>query len=136
MDNKVDWFVFYQEFSKKLLDYKDKRSELVKLVKDAFNEIQDLPLPKLEQNNDIEDIDPFTIFALFNKQSQTQDNKVKIIKAFSNRLGISSNIIPNSFIGIPCVFNKTATFYLFKNERSTNDINLLWDLYLTVSSKF
>lgn len=129
MDNKVDWFVFYQEFSKKLLDYKDKRSELVKLVKDAFNEIQDLPLPKLEQNNDIEDIDPFTIFALFNKQSQTQDNKVKIIKAFSNRLGISSNIIPNSFIGIPCVFNKTATFYLFKNERSTNDINLLWDLY-------
>lgn len=129
MDNKVDWFVFYQEFAKKLLDYKDKRSELVKLVKDVFNEIQDLPLPKLEQNNDIEDIDPFTIFALFNKQSQTQDNKVKIIKAFSNRLGISSNIIPNSFTGIPCVFNKTATFYLFKNERSTNDINLLWDLY-------
>lgn len=128
MNNNVEWFVFYQEFAKKLLDYKDKRSELIKLVKDVFSDIE-LPLPKLEQDNDIEDIDPFTIFALFNKQSQTQDNKVKIIKAFSNRLEISSNITPYSFKGIPCIFNKTATFYLFKNERSTNDINQLWDLY-------
>jgi 5-methylcytosine-specific restriction protein B len=129
MDNNVDWFVFYQEFAKKLLDYKDKRSELVKLVKDVFNDIQDLHLPKLEQDNVIEDIDPFTIFALFNKVKQTVGDKVKIIRAFSNRLGISSNIIPSSFKGIPWIFPKNATFYLFKNERSTNDINLLWDLY-------
>lgn len=129
MDNNVDWFVFYQEFAKKLLDYKDKRSELVKLVKDVFNDIQDLHFPKLEQDNVIEDIDPFTIFALFNKQKQTVGDKVKIIKSFSNRLGISSNIIPSSFKGIPCIFNQNATFYLFKNERSINDINLLWDLY-------
>lgn len=129
MDNNVDWFVFYQEFAKKLLAYKDKRSELVKLVKDVFNDIQDLHLPKMEQDYDIEDIDPFTIFALFNKVKQTVGDKVKIIRAFSNRLGISSNIIPSSFKGIPWIFPKNATFYLFKNERSTNDINLLWDLY-------
>lgn len=131
MNNNVEWFVFYQEFAKKLLDYKDKRSELVKLVTDVFNDIQDLPLPNLEQNNVIENIDPFTIFALFNKQNQNAGDKVKIIISFSKRLGISSNIIPSSFKGIPCIYQGNARFDQFKGERSpnVNDINLLWELY-------
>ena len=133
MNNKVEWFVFYQEFAKKLLDYKDKRSELVKLVTDVFNDIQDLPLPKLEQNKVIEDIDPFTIFALFNKQNQKAGNKVKIIISFSKILGISSNIIPSSFKGIPCIHPLNARFDQFNNEeRSPKDINLLWELYTSV----
>lgn len=124
---------FYQEFAKKLLDYKDKRSELVKLVTDVFNDIQDLPLPKLEQNKVIEDIDPFTIFALFNKQNQKAGNKVKIIISFSKILGISSNIIPSSFKGIPCIHPLNARFDQFNNEeRSPKDINLLWELYTSV----
>lgn len=126
MENNIEWTVFYQEFAKKLLEYKDKRSELVKLVEDVFSDIQ-LPLPTLENVNDIKDIDPFTIFALFNKQGSKQEVKVKIIGAFSNRLEISPNITPNSFKGIPLIPQMTAAFYNKKSAK--NDINLLWDLY-------
>lgn len=32
--NQFDWVDFYEEFSTKLLDYEDKRGELVKKVKE------------------------------------------------------------------------------------------------------
>lgn len=75
----------YKEFGRKLLDYKNSRKELISKIKTLFKNI-DMSLPKLEEGELI-DIDPFTIFALFNKKIKFE-NRIKIItsikKEFEN----------------------------------------------------
>ena len=81
--NQFDWIPFYEEFADKLLTYKDNRQELIKTIKQVYQN-SGIKLPRLERNengeNEIVDIDPFTIFGLFNK-GITNENRVKIITA-------------------------------------------------------
>ena len=43
-------------------------------------------LPTLEKDNQIVDIDPFTVFGLFNKSSMKESNKIKIIQKLLDML--------------------------------------------------
>ena len=81
---QFDWVEFYEEFAQKLLQYKDNRQKLISIIKEIYNEAE-INLPTLELNNDIVDIDPFTIFGLFNK-GITIENRVKIMTGFKNKL--------------------------------------------------
>ena len=84
--NQFDWIPFYEEFADKLLTYKDNRQELIKTIKQVYQN-SGIKLPRLERNengeNEIVDIDPFTIFGLFNK-GITNENRVKIILNYSH----------------------------------------------------
>lgn len=126
MSNKFDWVDFYQEFAKKLLQFKDDREELIEIVKHVYKETN-IKLPKLGNNNVITDIDPFTVFGLFNK-GITRENRLKIISQFAKELDIKSDI-PSSLDSIPIVNNLSATFYSFDEENLTEDINNLWNLF-------
>lgn len=126
MEKNFLWTKFYMEFADKLLSYKNNRTELISKIKEVYD-IAELRLPKLEDNNEIEDIDPFTIFALFNK-GISDDNRVKILKAIAEVFDISTNV-PTSFDGIPVVNNLRATFYYFKGEREEHDIDNLWEVF-------
>ena len=66
MDNKLNftWIAFYTEFSAALLQYKNNRSGLVEKIKTFFSGIG-MKLPTLE-NGELFDIDPFTVYGLFN----------------------------------------------------------------------
>ena len=82
MDNeKFAWVKFYMALAGKLLPYAANRSALVEKVKAVFQKAA-IPLPTLEEDNNVFDIDPFTTFGLFNK-GITNDNRIKIIKAFA-----------------------------------------------------
>ena len=130
-NDKIEWTDFYMEFADKLLEFKNNRSELIKKVQNVFENLN-MALPTLErdsENRDIVpfDIDPFTIFALFNKQI-SYETRVDIITQFKKEFQLK-NDVPNSFHGIAVVNNLKATFYWFNENRGENDLNNLWKLY-------
>ncbi len=63
---RYTWVNFYTEFATKLLEYKSNRQTLISKLKRVF-ENAGINLPKLEIDINIIDIDPFTIFATFNR---------------------------------------------------------------------
>ena len=127
-DRETDyqWVNFYTEFADVLLQFMDNRSTLIEKIKEIYTSIN-FKLPKLETNNEIEDIDPFTVFALFNK-GISNDNRIRILTAIANIFNIKTEV-PVTFDGIPVVNNFGAAFYSFKEGRGDNDIDNLWELF-------
>lgn len=125
--NQFDWVDFYKEFANTLLQYKNNREILVEKVEKIY-ELTGIYMPTLERNRKLVDIDPFTIFGLFNKSSMTVDNRNKIISTVANLFDIKAPI-PTSFDGIPLLNNQNATYYYFIDERDEDDIDTLWGLY-------
>lgn len=127
--NQFDWVPFYKELANSLLDYKDDRKPLIAKVKQIY-EITGISMPTLEgNNNQLVDIDPFTIFGLFNKHL-TDENRKKIISAVASLFNISAPV-HTSFDSIPVLNNQNATFYYFLPDRGDNDIDDLWNLLAT-----
>ena len=125
--NQFDWIDFYKEFANTLLQYKNNRGILIENVEKIY-ELTGIYMPTLERNKQLVDIDPFTIFGLFNKSSMTIDNRNKIITTVANLFDIKAPI-PTSFDGIPLLNNQNATYYYFVDERDEDDIDTLWGLY-------
>lgn len=125
--NQFDWIDFYKEFANTLLQYKNNREVLVEKVEKIY-ELTGIYMPTLERHRKLIDIDPFTIFGLFNKSSMTVDNRNKIISTVANLFDIKAPI-PTSFDGIPLLNNQNATYYYFIDERDEDDIDTLWGLY-------
>ena len=123
---QFDWVDFYKEFAQKLLKYKVNRKELLSIVESVYKDSA-INMPTLEIDNKLVDIDPFTIFGLFNK-GITKDNRLKIMSNFAKRLNIQAKM-PTSFDSIPVLNNQNATFYYFANLRAENDIDELWCLF-------
>ena len=125
-NNRFSWIDFYTEFANKLSLYIDNRPSLITKIKAVF-ERAGLNLPKLEKGGNVYDIDPFTVFGLFNK-GITTENRLKIISGFSEEFGVSAPI-PTNFDGIPVLNNQKATFYGFEGDRGEKDLDNLWDVF-------
>lgn len=125
--SQFTWTDFYKEFAQKLVAYKDNRLQLTKKVKEIY-ELSGISMPTLEKDNNLVDIDPFTVFGLFNKNLRVE-NRIKILNAIVKLFDLESKV-PNSFDGIPVLNNQNATYYRFIDERSDDDIEDLWSLFL------
>lgn len=123
---QFEWINFYSEFATKLLEFKDNRAELIADIQSAYSAIN-MKLPKLESEDSIIDIDPFTVFGLFNK-GITNANRIAILESFATVFNIKSSV-PDIFDGIPVLNNLKATYYGFKDDRQAADIDNLWGLY-------
>ena len=121
-----NWSNFYEEFATILLEYKNDRKNLISKLQNVYEEIG-MKLPKIESNGEILDIDPFTIFGLFNK-GITDDNRKHILGEIAKQFNLK-NKVPFSFEGIPLVNNLRSTFFNFAEERGENDINNLWEVF-------
>ncbi|OJF76097.1 MAG: GTPase [Treponema sp. CETP13] len=124
---QFDWVQFYKEFAHNLLAYKDDRNKLIENVKNIYKQTG-INLPTLEKDNQIKDIDPFTVFGLFNKSSLKESNRIKILNAIANIFAIKAPV-PTNFDSIPVLNNQNATFYYFVGERVENDIDNLWEFF-------
>lgn len=135
MNNDVQfaWIPFYESFANRLLDFKENRRKLIALIVDTYKKI-DYPFPKLDADFVPEDIDPFTVFGLFNK-GISKSNRIKIVDGLASALSITSPA-PRDFDGIPVLNNLNATFYRFSNDedRKDGDIESLWDLFAAALS--
>lgn len=123
---QFEWINFYSEFATKLLEFKDNRAKLISDIQSAYSAIN-MKLPKLESEDSIIDIDPFTVFGLFNK-GITNANRIAILESFATVFNIKSKV-PDNFDGIPVLNNLKATYYGFKDDRQAADIDNLWGLY-------
>ena len=132
LDNdKIEWTDFYMEFADKLLEFKDNRNDLIGKIITIYENIN-INLATLDRDNDGNkimpvDIDPFTVFGLFNKQI-TDENRIRIINGIKKEFSISADV-PINFYGIPVLNNMMASFYYYGNKRGENDIDNLWKLF-------
>ena len=123
---QFQWIDFYSEFATKLLDFKNDRKSLIEKINAVYSVI-DMKVPKLESGDNIIDIDPFTVFGLFNK-GITNENRVAVIKSIASVFGIAAKV-PDKFDGIPVLNNLKATFYGFIEDRKVDDIDNIWNLF-------
>ena len=121
--NNFTWIPFYREFAKKLLAYRSNRTKLIEKIKDIFSKMDTLTLPKLDKDNNIIDIDPFTVFGLFNKHI-TYENRIKILSLIKSHFNINAEM-PSDFNGIPILNNLKSVFYWFQGEYIDN----LWNMF-------
>lgn len=127
MNIKFPWISFYEELAIKLLEYKDKRKSLIVFLQQLCTE-NDIKFSFVENDNNIvEDIDPFTVFGIFNK-GITNENRIKICRVFKKAFNIQADI-PANFDGIPVLNNMNSWFFAGKNERGENDIENLWEMF-------
>ncbi len=122
------WIPFYKALSDRLLSYKDKRSEMILLILKAFD-LAKIKVPKLDSTPVPADMDPFTVFGLFNK-SISNDKRTAFCIALKEVFGIDSNV-PNDFDGIPLLNPLSATYYRFVGDagRGERDIDNLWNCF-------
>ena len=124
---RFHWVNFYKEFANSLLEYKYDREELINKIKGVYEETE-IKFPTLEEKGtELVDIDPFTIFGLFNKKI-TQSNRTKLLTAIADSFNIKS-FVPRSFESIPVLNVLNATFYNFSGDRDENQIDNLWGLF-------
>lgn len=109
------------------MTYRNNRRELINRILGAFTRLN-MKLPTLEKDNKIVDIDPFTVFGLFNKSSMKESNRIRILTEFAKAFDINSPV-PDSFDSIPVLNNQNATYYYFLGERGDEDIDNLWELF-------
>lgn len=125
----MTWIDFYTKFAYKLLAFKHNRNELIKKIIKAFESVK-VAVPTIEENNnEIIDLDPFTIYAFFNRQIKEETRK-SIIKTFNHEFAVGS-ATPTDFIGIPVVNNMMTAFFAFKSKRKEHDIDNLWEMFET-----
>ena len=130
-NDKIEWTEFYMEFADKLLEYQNDRKELINKIQKVYSNLK-MDLPSLEGDNEGNykipyDIDPFTVFALFNK-SITSENRINILTQIKKEFSIDSDV-PQTFHGVALVNNLKATFYRFEENRGKDDINNIWNLF-------
>ena len=127
MKERFKWTDFYMELATAFLPYKNKRNELIEILKVIFKDAG-MNFPFKEKGKEIyEDICPFTIYGSFNK-GITNANRIALLTEFAKRFNVKAEI-PTDFDGIPVVMNLSAWFFAYKDHRGAHDIDNLWDLF-------
>ena len=132
MDERFTWVPIYTELASALLGYKEKRNELVNWIYNDLGKVTRSDgrslVAYLHQKNgsNIKDIDPFSVFAIFNR-GLTWVNRTEILRRFKSFLGLKENV-PTDFDGIPIVDSRRAFFFSWGSD---NDkvIHDLWELF-------
>lgn len=137
MDSKFTWVPLYEELAQALLRYKEDRTELVEWIYEDLGKVtradgQSLvAYLKQKDGSKILDIDPFSVFAIFNR-STSWDNRTELLTHFKKKFRLTSTI-PSDFNGIPTVDARRSFFFSWKSDNS-KVIHDLWQLFEKVIS--
>lgn len=120
------WIPFYKELSQKLLQFRNNRAPLVDWI---YNNLQGhiTHLKDTPDGRRLPDLDPFTVFAIINRQI-TYDKKLEICAKFKNFLDITSDT-PKDFHGVPEMNNMLSSFIGYGKDREEGDIEKLWRVF-------
>ncbi len=137
MDSKFTWVPLYEELAQALLRYKEDRTELVEWIYEDLGKVtradgQSLvAYLKQKDGSRIFDIDPFSVFAIFNR-STSWENRTELLTHFKKKFRLTSTI-PSDFNGIPTVDARRSFFFSWKSDNS-KVIHDLWQLFEKVIS--
>jgi 5-methylcytosine-specific restriction protein B len=135
MDGAIDglftWRPFYEQLADRLLLWQDRQPDLIEMLAQLRHEGN--PVPELKDiavdgtEIPLAEIDPFTIFALFNR-GLTDENRRKLAAAVGSQIGVEASP-PTDLAGIPVVHNQRTWFFQYARERSPTDIPRLWSVF-------
>lgn len=126
------WIPFYKELSQKLLQFKNDRKPLVDFIYSELSKVGSKSLVDyihMEDGSRVTDIDPFSMFAIFNR-SLKRENKIGFLQKFKDRFDLKTEI-PTDFDGIPTVNSQRAFFFNWA-DKNAESIRQFWDLFETV----
>lgn len=122
------WIPLYQEIAKKVLEYEDKQDVLIAILREMRDKgmkvIQLLDEDVNGNKFDLDEIDPFTFFASFNR-GITDENRKAILAEIKQYWMLKSEV-PSDFNGIPVVNLQQSWFFLWAANRKPTDIPNLW----------
>ena len=127
------WIPFYKEFAHKLLEYKNRRQELVETIYSALDNTQNdsgtsvVNYFKKDKEERLTDTDPFSVFAIFNRTSNVKVRR-ECVTILKECFHISATV-PSDFDGIP-VLNAQKSIFVYQNGKTVEQDNLLlWNLF-------
>ena len=132
MEEKFTWIPFYMELSKALLIYKDNRKPLVDFIYSDLSKVGEKSLVDylhMKDGSKISDIDPFSVFAIFNRNVRW-NNRTAFLQKFKDHFSLSQEV-PTDFDGIPTVDSRRAFFFSWGVDNA-KIIHDLWDLFENV----
>lgn len=126
------WIRFYQAIADALVPFADNRSPLINFLKQLQPRVEGLGLLSGDQFEDgskgfIRDIDPFTLFGLFNRGIKDSTRK-DIATELAQFLNVSEPV-PENFDGIPVLNNQTSWLFPYAKERTAEHIDKLWRVF-------
>ena len=126
-----NWKPFYEELAEKLRSYQNNRKGLIDDIIRPIYPNTGIKMPTLEANNNasLNDIDPFTVFGLFNR-GYTPSNRNIIVNRIKELFSVNASV-PTDYTGIPELNKQNATYYYFSDhpKRKPGNIDNLWDLF-------
>lgn len=120
------WIPFYKELAQKLFRFRRNRTPLINWIYDNLDgnigHLKDAP-----DGRRVPDIDPFTVYAIFNR-GITLEKRIDICNKFKDYLDISAST-PQDFDGVPVMNTKQSNFIAFADKRKDGDIDRLWNVF-------
>ena len=86
MDSQYSWPRFFMELADKLLAFKDDRQALIATLQHVYAELG-MDLPTLDSGGIPTDIDPFTVYGLFNRGLATA-KRWTVARGIGGALGV------------------------------------------------
>ena len=129
MEERYTWIPFYSELAKALLAYRNNRKPLVDFVYSELSTVGGRSLVDyihMEDGSKVKDIDPFSLFAIFNRHLRPE-NKRGFLQKFKDKFGLKSEI-PEDFDGIPTVNSQRAFFFNWA-DKNKESIDQFWELF-------
>ena len=117
------WTDFYQEFADKILEFKERRFELIQLVEKSYNDAGQ-KYNFFWNDHYFSQIDPFTLFGSFNK-GISEKNRIALITQYKEKFNVEADV-PSDFDGIPVLNNLRAWFC---DDKEEDKMEVLWDLF-------
>lgn len=126
------WVSYYKELASKLLEYKDNRNKLVKIVYGLNDEYIDF-LRESETKKEFDDIHPFVVYAIFSRLFLI-GKKQTILEYFKKEFDLKSEI-PVDFDGIPSINPQKSFWGLEWFKDDSEMIKQNWDLFEIASAE-
>lgn len=131
MEN-FSWTPLYTELASKLLAYKDNRTVLVNWIYDGLGKVTRddgkslVAYLKMKDGSKIQDIDPFSVFGIFNR-STSWEKRTELLLKFKEFFNLESEV-PSDFNGIPTLDARRSFFFSWFDDNE-KVIQGIWELF-------
>ena len=121
------WIPYYKELAQKIATYRNKREDLLQIVRGLDDEFVSY-LQKEKDKTKIIDIHPFAFYSIFGRLVDI-NKKTKILSYFKDKFKLTSDI-PKDYDGIPSILPNSSYWSMpWGDNNYSKEINENWDLF-------
>jgi 5-methylcytosine-specific restriction protein B len=129
---RFQWTRFYEAMADGLLQHRHDRQPLIQFLQQAQERHDALSMLSGDQfaygsKGFIRDIDPFTLFGLFNRGIKDSSRQA-IAAELAQFLGVTEPV-PQTFEAIPRLNNQKSWYFPYEKDREPEHIDKLWQVF-------